>query len=227
MLNSDWLPSLTGSGICSDWSMMWCSLSLASLEQGLPLCCRKVPLFGLEAIWRNDRVVGHIRRADFGHAINKTIAYGYIRDPDGGLVSSMTLVCFWGALRRGHPQGAVLLTAPFLIWIGKDELPRNRGLDLSHFLCLDRQCHHWQSPTSPPPHESRGSPRDLGLGSVQGDDTGLNPVWGVGTAMSCFCVPTLDPPRERAAAGVSVQNTPDHQAAPGKGQPFACILLFG
>ncbi|XP_070811639.1 sarcosine dehydrogenase, mitochondrial isoform X1 [Pituophis catenifer annectens] len=47
----------------------------------------KVPLFGLEAIWRNNQVVGHIRRADFGHAINKTIAYGYIRDPEGGPVS--------------------------------------------------------------------------------------------------------------------------------------------
>ncbi|XP_042336000.1 sarcosine dehydrogenase, mitochondrial isoform X2 [Sceloporus undulatus] len=44
----------------------------------------KVPMFGLEAIWRNNKVVGHIRRADFGHAINKTIAYGYIQDPDGG-----------------------------------------------------------------------------------------------------------------------------------------------
>lgn len=48
---------------------------------------RKVPMFGLEAIWRNGQVVGHVRRADFGHAINKTIAYGYIRDPDGGPVS--------------------------------------------------------------------------------------------------------------------------------------------
>uniref|UniRef100_A0A670YMR8 Sarcosine dehydrogenase, mitochondrial n=1 Tax=Pseudonaja textilis TaxID=8673 RepID=A0A670YMR8_PSETE len=47
----------------------------------------KVPFFGLEAIWRNGQVVGHIRRADFGHAINKTIAYGYIRDPEGGPVS--------------------------------------------------------------------------------------------------------------------------------------------
>ncbi|KAJ6619007.1 hypothetical protein lerEdw1_014921 [Lerista edwardsae] len=47
----------------------------------------KVPMFGLEAIWRNNQVVGHVRRADFGHTINKTIAYGYIRDPDGGPVS--------------------------------------------------------------------------------------------------------------------------------------------
>ncbi|XP_063791914.1 sarcosine dehydrogenase, mitochondrial [Pseudophryne corroboree] len=48
----------------------------------------KVPLFGLEAIWRNGEAVGHIRRADFGFAINKTIAYGYIRDPHGGPVTS-------------------------------------------------------------------------------------------------------------------------------------------
>nr|XP_056716394.1 sarcosine dehydrogenase, mitochondrial [Euleptes europaea] len=46
----------------------------------------KVPLFGLEAIWRNGKVVGHIRRADFGYALNKTIAYGYIRNPEGGPV---------------------------------------------------------------------------------------------------------------------------------------------
>ncbi|XP_006863775.1 PREDICTED: sarcosine dehydrogenase, mitochondrial [Chrysochloris asiatica] len=47
----------------------------------------KVPMFGLEAIWRNGHVVGHVRRADFGFTINKTIAYGYIRDPSGGPVS--------------------------------------------------------------------------------------------------------------------------------------------
>lgn len=51
-------------------------------------------MFGLEAIWRNGQVVGHIRRADFGFAIDKTIAYGYIRDPNGGPVS-----------RAPHPQG--------------------------------------------------------------------------------------------------------------------------
>lgn len=47
----------------------------------------KVPMFGLEAIWRNGQVVGHVRRADFGFTINKTLAYGYIRDPSGGPVS--------------------------------------------------------------------------------------------------------------------------------------------
>ncbi|XP_006164328.1 sarcosine dehydrogenase, mitochondrial [Tupaia chinensis] len=47
----------------------------------------KVPMFGLEAIWRNGQVVGHTRRADFGFAIDKTIAYGYICDPSGRPVS--------------------------------------------------------------------------------------------------------------------------------------------
>ncbi|XP_064420418.1 sarcosine dehydrogenase, mitochondrial [Latimeria chalumnae] len=47
----------------------------------------KVPMFGLEAIWRNGKTVGHIRRADFAFAIDKTIGYGYIRNPDGGSVS--------------------------------------------------------------------------------------------------------------------------------------------
>lgn len=47
-------------------------------------------MFGLEAIWRNGQVVGHVRRADFGFTVNKTIAYGYIRDPSGGPVSPVS-----------------------------------------------------------------------------------------------------------------------------------------
>ncbi|KAK7126088.1 hypothetical protein R3I93_021462 [Phoxinus phoxinus] len=47
----------------------------------------KVPMFGLEAIFRNGVPVGHLRRSEFGFAIDKTIGYGYIRNPDGGVVS--------------------------------------------------------------------------------------------------------------------------------------------
>lgn len=50
-------------------------------------------MFGLEAIWRNGHVVGHIRRADFGFTIDKTLAYGYIRDPSGGPVSPIAQGC--------------------------------------------------------------------------------------------------------------------------------------
>ncbi|TRY74135.1 hypothetical protein DNTS_026682 [Danionella cerebrum] len=47
----------------------------------------KVPMFGLEAIFRDGVPVGHLRRSEFGFAIDKTIGYGYIRNPDGGVVS--------------------------------------------------------------------------------------------------------------------------------------------
>lgn len=59
---------------------------------------RKVPMFGLEAIWRNGQVVGHVRRADFGFTIDKTLAYGYIRDPSGRPVSPIPCRC------QGVPQ---------------------------------------------------------------------------------------------------------------------------
>uniref|UniRef100_A0A8C4II14 Sarcosine dehydrogenase n=1 Tax=Dicentrarchus labrax TaxID=13489 RepID=A0A8C4II14_DICLA len=48
----------------------------------------KVPMFGLEAIFRNGVPIGHLRRSDYGFFIDKTIAYGYIRNPDGGVVSA-------------------------------------------------------------------------------------------------------------------------------------------
>lgn len=50
-------------------------------------------MFGLEAIFRNGVPVGHLRRADYGFFIDKTIGYGYIRSPDGGVV--MFSFVFW------------------------------------------------------------------------------------------------------------------------------------
>lgn len=44
-------------------------------------------MFGLEAVFRNGVPVGHLRRSDYGFFIDKTIGYGYIRNPDGGVVS--------------------------------------------------------------------------------------------------------------------------------------------
>uniref|UniRef100_A0A8C5H654 Sarcosine dehydrogenase, mitochondrial n=1 Tax=Gouania willdenowi TaxID=441366 RepID=A0A8C5H654_GOUWI len=48
----------------------------------------KVPMFGLEAVFRNGVPVGHLRRSEYGYFIDKTIGYGYIRNPDGGVVSA-------------------------------------------------------------------------------------------------------------------------------------------
>ena len=36
----------------------------------------KVALHGLETIYRDGKVAGHIRRADYAHYLGKTIAYG-------------------------------------------------------------------------------------------------------------------------------------------------------
>lgn len=49
---------------------------------------RPKALLGLEAIRRNEEVVGFIRRGDFGFAINKSIAYGYIQDPNNQTINN-------------------------------------------------------------------------------------------------------------------------------------------
>lgn len=75
------------------------SALVAQKKQGLRkwLCCFTLqttqPLFGLEAIWRNGRVVGHIRTAEYGFALNRTVAYGYVHrvDNDNDADSVVTL----------------------------------------------------------------------------------------------------------------------------------------
>ena len=50
-------------------------------------------MFGLEAVIRDGVPVGHLRRSDYGFFIDKTIGYGYIRNPDEGVVSRTVLYC--------------------------------------------------------------------------------------------------------------------------------------
>lgn len=52
------------------------------------LSFRHKALLGLEAIWRDNEVVGFIRRGDFGFSIGKSIAYGYIKDPHGQTINN-------------------------------------------------------------------------------------------------------------------------------------------
>ena len=42
-----------------------------------------VPLHGLETIWRDGQCLGLIKSTAFGHAVGKTIAYGYVDCPVG------------------------------------------------------------------------------------------------------------------------------------------------
>jgi len=51
-----------------------------------------VCLVGLEAVIRNGEIVGHIRRGDTGHYLDKEIAYGYITHPRGEKVTNNWLL---------------------------------------------------------------------------------------------------------------------------------------
>jgi len=47
----------------------------------------KVHILGNEAVWRDGVCLGYLRRAEFGHHIDKSIGYGYVRHPDGDRVT--------------------------------------------------------------------------------------------------------------------------------------------
>lgn len=70
-------------------------------------------MFGLEAVFRNGVPVGHLRRSDYGFFIDKTIGYGYIRNPDGGVVNTHTALTMIPSLLL-HPSSYVLCSTVFL-----------------------------------------------------------------------------------------------------------------
>jgi glycine cleavage system aminomethyltransferase T/glycine/D-amino acid oxidase-like deaminating enzyme len=45
-----------------------------------------------EPIWRDGRLVGRVTSAAYGHTIGRAIALGYVRDPDGGIVTPEFIV---------------------------------------------------------------------------------------------------------------------------------------
>jgi len=47
-----------------------------------------MPLHGLETIWRNDKAVGFLRRADYAFTLKKSVGYGYITNPGGQVVTT-------------------------------------------------------------------------------------------------------------------------------------------
>ena len=44
-------------------------------------------MYGLEGVWRDGVCVGYLRRADYGYFLEKSIGYGYVCPPDGGIVT--------------------------------------------------------------------------------------------------------------------------------------------
>lgn len=47
-----------------------------------------VPVWGLETIYRDGEVVGHLRRGDYGFYLQKPIGQGYLKRPDGKPIDS-------------------------------------------------------------------------------------------------------------------------------------------
>ncbi|KAF5292543.1 hypothetical protein FQR65_LT01689 [Abscondita terminalis] len=46
-----------------------------------------IPLWGLEVIWRNNVIVGFLKRGSYGYYLQKSIGIGYVYNPDGVPVS--------------------------------------------------------------------------------------------------------------------------------------------
>lgn len=46
----------------------------------------KVPLWGLEGVYRNGENVGHLRIGEFGYFLNKSIGKSYISCPNGAII---------------------------------------------------------------------------------------------------------------------------------------------
>ncbi|XP_055695155.1 sarcosine dehydrogenase, mitochondrial [Lutzomyia longipalpis] len=43
----------------------------------------QIPIWGLEAVYRNGEMVGHLRRGEYGYTLQKPIGQAYIRKPNG------------------------------------------------------------------------------------------------------------------------------------------------
>lgn len=48
----------------------------------------QVPLWGLEAVYRNGEIVGHLRRGDYGYTLHKPIGQCYMKRPDGKTINA-------------------------------------------------------------------------------------------------------------------------------------------
>lgn len=48
----------------------------------------QIPLWGLEGVYRNGEAVGHLRRGEYGHFIQKPIGKSFIRRNDGKTIDN-------------------------------------------------------------------------------------------------------------------------------------------
>ena len=53
--------------------------NLRVIKVWILFCCRNVCLLGMEAIYKDNKVVGYVRRADYAFYLDKPIAYGWVK----------------------------------------------------------------------------------------------------------------------------------------------------
>lgn len=51
----------------------------------------KVPLFGLEGVYRNGVPVGHVRRAEYGYSLDKMVGKVFVKHPENKTVDAAFL----------------------------------------------------------------------------------------------------------------------------------------
>ena len=62
----------------------------------------------MEAIYRDDAIVGYIRTAEYAFALDTVIASGYISNPSGGKVNKDYIMSGMKIL-RGYSSGITIL----------------------------------------------------------------------------------------------------------------------
>lgn len=48
----------------------------------------QVPIWGLEAVYRDGEIVGHLRRGEYGYTLQKPIGQAYVQRTDGAAITS-------------------------------------------------------------------------------------------------------------------------------------------
>ncbi|CAG9819893.1 unnamed protein product [Phaedon cochleariae] len=74
-----------------------------------------VPLYGYETIWRDDSIVGFLRRGEYGFSLDCSIGIGYVQHPEGKMVDSEFLKSgsYQIEVRNKKYPATLFLNSPF------------------------------------------------------------------------------------------------------------------
>ncbi len=79
---------VTQMGILLCLSSIFLLLSASTSVESILCFLRDLMFHGLEAIWRDDAIVGFIRRAEYAHILKRPILHGYVSRTDGESITN-------------------------------------------------------------------------------------------------------------------------------------------